>query len=407
MGGGKRARAGLGHAARSRAARVGVRTEGDAAVRYHAHNGNEYRVDLSRMQQTKLATGSRRTVLREVLEGFGMVWSFESSRRGGRSRAGTDSESLTLDPCGGRSHQCAVYVQYPNEVCAVLEHRYRTFCATSLAVQQEPKSIKAAEAAVQKLNNASLRAIFGLNVAETSTGTEISTEISTTSGDDGDKCPKAAAPRHQTAPDIDEPAVSNSRRSKMKIAMRLASRVSISEPALADCLFERVLQTRWPPLEVASAVRWLHLRGLQCSPEHCRKAALLHGSLAVLRVLLIEAQVDVRGLELLMKAPAAASRGQAAANSGNGNSWVQRCKAAVKVLLARGAVIGGMGTRSKLLRKLEEDAELLLRARALATLCEPLPDVVMGHIGDFADVPAPYAWRDFQWNVQIGKASQL
>lgn len=381
----KRPRAGLGHAARSRAARLGVKADGDVAVRYWAHNGNEYRIDVSRMQQTKFASGSRRTVLRECLDGFGVAWSFESSRRRKHS-----SESVSSP----KADQCAVYVQYPTEVCAVLEHRYRTFCVTEDAKAEDPKSTQAAEDTVKKLNNGSLRAIFGLNVAETSTSTEKSTEISATSGDDSDKCCSKPTQHDEGAP------VSNSRRSKMKIAQRLAARVSTGEPALAECLFERVLQTRWPAQEVAAAVRWLHRRGLRCQAEHCRKAALLHGSIAVLRVLLVEAQVDVRGLELLIKAPAAAARGRVAAERGDASGWVQRCKAAIKVLFARGAMVGAAGTPSKLLRRLEEDGEVFFRKRVLATLCQSLPDVLLGHIGDFASLTAPFAWRDFPWGSQ-------
>jgi hypothetical protein len=144
---------------------------------------------------------------------------------------------------------------------------------------------------------------------------------------------------------------------------------------------------------------------MEFTPAHCRQTALLHGSLTVLRVMLVEARVDVRGLDLLAQAPAAATRGKLPAkNTEDNSSWVQRCKGAVKALLARGAIIGGGGTRSKLLRRLEQDGESLLRARILATLCETLPDVLLSHIGDFADIAAPYAWRECKWGVQSSKA---
>lgn len=430
----RRGKAGLGHAARSRAAKLGVWSEGDAA-RYHAHNGSEYRVDVGKMMQTKLATGSRRAVIRETLPGFGVAWSFESSAR----------------RKAGQLDQIAVYVQYPTEVCAVLEHRYRAYCTSSLAAKQNPKSMEAVDAAVQKLNNAGLRAIFGLGISENNEGTGLSTEssddhcksadddaktasatgsteqcsttptkwqygsallqassesgteLSATSGDDC-SANKYSKSRRAVALQVVQEAVascgpkppSNTRKLMLKNAARLASRVSAAEPLLGECLFDRVLQSGWKPNEVAAAVRWLHKRGFQCKADHCRKAALIHGSLAVLRVLLVEARVDVRGLELLASAPVASSRGQAAAKGGNGNSWVQRCKPAVKMLLARGAILGGT-THSKLLKRLEEDATVLLKARVLAALCEDLPDMLLGHIGDFAGVPAPFAWRDFQW----------
>merc|ERR1712139_483170 len=101
-----------------------------------------------------------------------------------------------------------------------------------------------------------------------------------------------------------------------------------------------------------------------------------------------------------MDAPSASARGRAAATKGSGaiGSWMQRCKAPVKLLLARGAFLGGQGvSKSKLLRRLEEDGDQLLKVRALASLCHELPDQLLGCIGDFAGLPAPFAWRDFAW----------
>lgn len=421
-----------------------MKPDGDTCVVYCAHTGIDYRVDVSKMVQTKLRTGSRRTILREVHEGYGIVWSFDASRR------------------TSRSEHRAVYMQYPDEVSAVLEHRYRCLCAASSAVRVDPSSPKGREVAVQMLSDGALRLIFGLPVDENCTTSDICTssddrekgveshadatsgvhtgssaaassgndsvcsegaekrckpgshgsdKVDASSSDDGGRTSEIfGLGTHIAVPQNARPSQSltsssTSRRGKIRAAARLAARVGPVEPELAECLFERVLQRRWPPAEVARAVRWLRRRGLQCSPSHCRKAALLHASLTVLRVLLTEAHVDIRSLELLAEAPAAGVRGQAAGNSSNGG-WVQRCKVAVKVLLARGAFLGGVGARSKLLRRLEEDGDTLLRARALATLCRPLPDVLLRCIGAFADIPPPYAWRDDGWGVQGSPATE-
>jgi hypothetical protein len=347
-------------------------------VRYGAHNGNEYKVDISKMIQAKVGSGSRRAVLREVVDGHGVVWSFDARRRGEQSGRG------------------AVYMQYPNEVCAVLEHLYRNQCTASQAAQQDPSSAAAQEAAVKNLNSAGLRAVFGFDLQESSAGSMSSSEDS----DHGPHIPTNAI--IETTNSTEEKTSGKSRRHKLKNARRLALRVGPGTPVLSEALFERALQSQWPAEEIAFAIRWLLRRGMNFAAVHCRRVALLHGSLRVLRVLLVEARVDVGGLEILCDAPAAATRGKkvsAGSSDGNGG-WVQRCKLAVKALLARGATMGGTGTRSKLLRRLEEDGLTLLRARALATLCDELPDELLGHIGDFAGISAPFAWRDFHWVAQ-------
>merc|ERR1712048_400010 len=108
---------------------------------------------------------------------------------------------------------------------------------------------------------------------------------------------------------------------------------------LREAIFERLLQSRWSPSYVAASVRWLLQSGFQASPAHCRKTALLLGSVTVLRILLVEARVDVCGLELLEAGIGASAKQSAALALGN-SGWVQHSKQALKVLLARGAVLG-------------------------------------------------------------------
>lgn len=164
----------------------------------------------------------------------------------------------------------------------------------------------------------------------------------------------------------------------------LAAAAACSE-ALRELLLRSALRSGWRPRTVAAAVRWLLARGLCATPAHCRQAAMWQGSLTVLRVFLMEAHVDVRGLELLAAGGAAAKQAVVAV-SGGSTSWVQHCKQALKALLARGAVLGSHSSRSKLLRRLAEDGDALWACRALASLrCAypEAPDAVLERIRHF------------------------
>lgn len=201
----------------------------------------------------------------------------------------------------------------------------------------------------------------------------------------------------------------------------LAAQAS-TDAALREVLLEVALQKRpgWSAAgaEVASAVRWLLAQGLLPTPRHCRRVALLHGGLAPLQVLLVEAAVDVRGLELLVaeerwmtleateeqadragapvssraRAVDVARRATAAGSIGqpSNSGWVQRCKPALKALLARGAILGTQtSSKSKLLKRLEEDGNFLWAQRALDGLRRDQPDIpepILCRIGDFAGV---------------------
>lgn len=83
-----------------------------------------------------------------------------------------------------------------------------------------------------------------------------------------------------------------------------------------------------------------------------------------LRVLIVEARVEVVGLELFDATSISSSKHFATAGQG----WIQHCKQAVKVLLARGAVLGQHGSRSKLLKKLESEGDALWFDRVLSAI---------------------------------------
>ena len=108
--------------------------------------------------------------------------------------------------------------------------------------------------------------------------------------------------------------------------------------------------------------------GLVPTPTHACKAALIHGGLTPLQVLL-QQKVDVRNIDLfsdqrLWKGAVAGGR-------------VQRCKAAIKALLARGATLGACNqpTQSRLLKRLEEDGAIQWAAKALESLRRERPDL--------------------------------
>eukprot|EP00435_Cladocopium_sp_Y103_P017137 s2127_g4.t1 len=165
----------------------------------------------------------------------------------------------------------------------------------------------------------------------------------------------------------------------------LASEAS-KDDGLREVLFEAVLrQHGWPPRCVADGIRWLQRKGLQLGAQHVRKATLLHGGLTPLRVLLMEMEppLDVMGLEILV------DHRCAVVTNGNtsGGGWVQRCKPALKALLARGAVLGSHSLQSRLLKRVEEDGMSLWVERVLESLrrCRPeVPDLVLSRIADFA-----------------------
>jgi len=102
----------------------------------------------------------------------------------------------------------------------------------------------------------------------------------------------------------------------------------------------------------------------------------------------MEAKVDVCGLEILETGPSEIVKSFSVGNGG----WIQRCKLPVKVLLARGAVLGDHGSRSKLLKRLERDGEILWARRILAAMgsgCSEVcfPDFVIQVVEDMLGLP--------------------
>lgn len=312
---------------------IAVRHDG-TSVLYEASNGRTYKIDVLDMIQLNLSKGTRRNVHRH--QGHGKNWSmwqYEAERAEGRNY----------------THSKTTLVQYPKEVCIALEDRFRHVrAAASLAELEGAQAVdrQRAESAWRRklasFNGQRLREVF------------------------------AEVP---TAPCAEEELCAGA----------LASEAS-KDDGLREVLFEALLrQHGWPPRLVAEGIRWLRGKGLQLGAQHLRKATLLHGGLTPLRVLLMEMEppLDVMGLEILV------DHRCAVVTNGNtsGGGWVQRCKPALKALLARGAVLGSHSLQSRLLKRVEEDGMSLWVERVLESLrrCRPeVPDLVLSRIADFA-----------------------
>ncbi|CAJ1388111.1 unnamed protein product [Effrenium voratum] len=318
-----------GRAARAQGAKVSLRTEGSRVI-YEAANGFTYRIDVLDMVQVNTSKGSRRNVYRHQGHGKNWcMWQYELERAEGRNY----------------THSKMTLVQYPKEVCIALESCFRAARAELRQAEIEgPQAVDRQRAEnewrvqLADLQSKQLRDVF-LVAADAKSAAE-------------DQSATLAAEAAKDA-------------------------------ALREVLLELALrQTKWPCAFVAETLRWLQRRGLHLEQGHVRKAALLHGGLTVLKVLLIEADVQVVGLELLVD-HRCANLGQ----STSGGGWVQRCKPALKALLARGAVLGSHSLQSRLLKRLEEDGQALWVARAVQGLRSgrpELPDPVLARIEDFA-----------------------
>lgn len=145
---------------------------------------------------------------------------------------------------------------------------------------------------------------------------------------------------------------------------------------LQNALFERVVQSAWSHLALADAMRWLLKHSFSPEASHCQAVAITCGSLTALRVLLVEAKVNVHGFPLLQNGSSAWVKQCTAANGG----WIQKSKKTVKALLARGAILGCQSSRSKLLKKLEVDGDQLWAMRVLNAIYASdleIPEVVI------------------------------
>ena len=329
---------------------IALRHDGSSVI-YEASNGRTYKIDVLDMVQLNISKGTRRNVHRH--QGHGKNWSmwqYEAERAEGRNY----------------THSKTTLVQYPKEVCIALEDRFREVRAFASLAELEG----AAAVDRQRAQSAWRRKLLTFDAQRLR---DVFQETVVTSRDHRDRPEEA----WEDTPDKEELSAGS-----------LAIEAS-EDDGLREALFEAVLRQHgsWPPSRVAEAIRWLRKKGLELGTQHVRKAALLHGGLTPLGVLLMELDppIDLLGFEILV------DHRCAVVTNGNtsGGGWVQRCKPALKALLARGAVLGSHSLQSRLLKRLEEDGMALWVDRVIASLRRhrpELPDVVLTRIGDFAAV---------------------
>lgn len=278
-------------------------------VMYTAANGSEYRIDVATMQQLDIERGTCRAVYRK--RGCGKLphWEFEAVTEGARN-----------------------YTP-PKYVTFALEERWR-----ALQVSHGETSAEALASAhwfriIPKLEDEVLAELVEL------------LELSETSDND---------------------AVFAERDDELA---KLAKVTAVDE-AVQQALADRILGANWPIQRMLHALRCLMRLGLRPTPVHCRQAAIGRGSLTLLRMLLVEAKVDVCGLVLFEAGGAAPAK-----KSHAEGSWVQQAKESLKALMARGALLGHQAPRSKLLRKIEEDGNALWTERAFDGLIRAHPEL--------------------------------
>jgi len=318
-------------------AELHIRHDGGTCVTYIATNGSEYRIDVARMDQVNVKKGTSRAVFRHRGHGTWTMWQYEAQRAEGRNY----------------THSRKTYIQYPKWVASALEQRWKVMqgelgdcSAAAVATAQWRR-------AVADLDDATLRRVMELIECQQPGSTSPSDIVHS----------------------ADEP----------KDELEDLVRSAVNAEALRQVLADIVLQACWPTTLLVRSLRCLLRCGLQAKPKHCRIAAMSSGSLAVLRVLLIEANVDVCGLALFESGSTSAKKGQAE------GSWVHRCKGALKALMGRGATLGSNAPRSKLLKKIEEDGDALWVKRALESIrrnYSDLPDCILQRIQGFFHEPA-------------------
>ncbi|CAE7417857.1 unnamed protein product [Symbiodinium pilosum] len=333
---GRAARAAAERAAAANSKPLNVRHDCGTAVTYDAPNGSTYEIDVELMIQRNPTKGTSRNVHRHRGHvKHWTMWQYEAERAEGRNY----------------THSKTTLIQYPKEVCLALEDRYQAIrklqakaAEFGAPVVDRQRATDAWRVRLERMSPELLRQVFQQNEAF------------------------EQAPTTDLEEDFDAPG--------------LARRAAL-DTALCEALLEAALRRRdWSPAEVTQAMRWLMNRGLQPGPAHVCKAALLYGALMPLQVLLLDACIDVRGLELPLD-----QRDQRQKDVGNGGGWVQRCKPALKALLARGAVLSSHSLQSRLLKRLEEDGTARWTERVLEGMQRErpdLPDMVLTRIAEFA-----------------------
>lgn len=370
----------------------GLRHDGKASVFYLAPNGFEYKIDVVNMVQVNVKKGTRRPVhRRQGHDKNWAMWQFEAARAVGRNY----------------THSKTTYVQYPKEVCWSLEDRWRAVNLSAALGPQAEEERDAREAWMAHLHgvgDAGLREAFRtwrirpnvVHAHHTAYPQTVSQVAVALRQEDGPDCGYSQLSCAVSA-------LENGTQTSDRLAMSASQQKDGDDPSdnspehrllasasgdarLLDALFEYVLQSKWPSQEISDAIRWLLASGFKTQPSHCRLAALKEGSLTVQRVLLMEANVDVRGFELLAEVPGSLAKQGSSSGSG---SWIQRSKPAIKALLARGAVLGAHSSRSKLLRRLEEDGDMTWARLAYDGLCKEraeVPDSALDCIRDFLGI---------------------
>lgn len=321
--------------------------DGGSCVGYTACNGSEYKIDVATMEQINLGKGTLRKVhRRKGHDKHWTMWQFEASRSGNRCTRSSIS-----------------YIQYPKWVGFALEERWRYLQQAPPSSNQSTSqraNLEAWRQVLSKFDKSSLMAIFNTADADASQRKEL--EIDTCNpceilGDKGDFDPKHA-----------------------QIQIRALMGV---DATLQSVFFEHIVERNLPPLHLANGIRWLIGFGFQPSAAHCRTVALSCGSVTALRLLIMEADVDVCGLELLESGASAYGKHLVVGNGG----WIQHSKHAVKVLLARGALVGGQGSRSKLLKRVESDGDKLWARRLLDAMGTEFPEFVIQQLEAFLCCP--------------------
>lgn len=324
-----------------------------SCVYYTACNGSEYRIDISTMTQTNVRKGTQRTIYRQQINTVSstwIMWQFEARRNG---------------------HRLHMRSQYPKWVGFALNERWQALKSHGNETNSEMDHDTAWSKVVNELDEAAFASIFEPYIANAPLLEH-----------ESNSCAVGSDLANLVAVD------------QKQLRTRL-TRATSRDANFHQALFDRLVLCKWSPKSLSNAIRLLLKQGFQASGEHCRTIALCCGSVMALRVLLVEAKVDVYGLEIFQAGPGSIVKNLSVGNGG----WVQRCKLPVKLLLARGAVLGDHGSRSKLLKRLECDGDSLWARRILDSMrssCSDIffPDFVIQIVEDMLGLPREHDFVD-------------